>query len=535
MPEQLLDWMDPRFADFVLAKHPAPISPETGEKLWESGIRLHGAQDAIVKDRYRYKKVDGGWRGGKSVVASICLYLDGVWRELESNALDDIYGIIGDSYKMAEEEMRHLDRLLTEGGIPHEFTTPQNQSWRITFPHKKTEYHTLTAADVSKIAARPYRAIVIAEAAQTVYEAWINSRGRVLQSRGWVLMEGTFENQRGPWYAQLSEQWMRSDAMGKRYALPTWDNLVIFPGGRQDPEIVAAESGPNAFPPAVFLEKFGGEPQRPSNVVLPEATQPYTIHRRFPTLGTSFDDERPVFLAIDPGIAHAYAVLALQFYPSDEYLATVKPDQQYGPIGTPPGNVAQVIDVIYRWGRETEQIAEEVVRRPWARNVSDAVLDFAARQRRAEGSPVIEQWAKYWRRDMNAPLWCHADQVPLIAGYEVHRRALLNAWSEEAAQLAFNREGKLGRVTNAAGPRLYIDPDCAQAFFGGMVDGQQYAGEYNLHTNRRDRQGTVTRDEPIDTNNDAIKALSYILYWWFGPARTKHRYLTMTSQPFEVL
>jgi hypothetical protein len=534
MADELLDWPDPRFINHVLAKHPAPLSPVTNEPCWPgAGIRLHGAQHDIVHDRYRFKKVDGGWRGGKSMVAALALYLDGLWRWSVRGVTDDLWGVIGPDYAQAEEEMNHLHKLLEQGGIPHDFHTPQGQSWRITFPDKPAEYRTLTAGDVAKIASKAYRGMVIAEAAQTVMAAWTNARGRVTQTRGWVMMEGTFENQKGPWYTQLTVQWKRPGAVGKRYALPSWDNLVIFPGGRDDPAIAAEE---RETVPVLFREKFGGEPQPASNVVLPEASATYNVQRRFPRLGTSYDDELPVWLFIDPGIAHAYAVLACQFWASPEYLAQLTPETRYGEPGSGPGgNVCQVIDVVYRWGHETEQVVEEAASRPWARNVSGAVLDFAARQRRAEGPPVIEQWAKYWYRETGSRLYCYTDPVPLMAGYEVHRRALLNAWPEDAAQLAFNLDGRQKTIVNPAGPRLVFDPDAASPMFGGTVDAGAYGGEYLLHVNRRNRQGTVTSDEPVDTDNDAIKAATYGLYWWFGPARQKHRFLDVHSLPFEMV
>lgn len=534
MAEELLDWADPRFLGHLLAHHPAPTySPVTGEKLWD-GIRLHGAQRPILYDRYRFKKVDGGVRFGKSEIAALALYTDYMWRTTIRGIQNDRWAVVADSYAMATAEMEHLHRLLTEASVPHDFNTPVNQSWRITFPHNDCRVSTITASDVTKIASYPYRGIVIAEAAQTVPEAWQQARLRVAETRGWVLLEGTFEKQKGPWYAQLTEQWRRPGAVGMRYAGPSYDNIVVFPGGRDDPEILSIEAN---NPPAVFREKIEGEPQLPSNIVFPEANSFYVLRRRFPSLGTSYDDERPVYLAIDPGIAHAYAVLAVQFWPSEEYLATTKPGVgsiAAGPFGEPAGNVAHVVDVIYRWGRETEHIVEEAAARPWARNVNDAVLDFAARQRRAEGPPVIEQWAKFWARETGRTLWCHAEPVPLQPGYDGHRRALLNAWSEEAAGIAFNRDGRLRRVVNPAGPRLYIDPDCAPAFFGGFVDGQQYAGEYHLHVNDIDRQGMVRADVPRDMNNDAIKALNYLLYWWFQPGRQRHRGVGIYSAPLEL-
>ena len=138
-------------------------------------------------------------------------------------------------------------------------------------------------------------------------------------------------------------------------------------------------------------------------------------------------------------------------------------------------------------------------------------MDFAARQRRSEGPPVVEQWAKEWATVMGRPLPIHADPVPLAAGYDTHKVALRNAWPEEEAAANFNWDGKMtyGSLTDPAGPRLYIDPDVAPIFFGGQVDDREYGGEYYLHKNRvSGRDGSITSDEPIDRDNDAIKAMS---------------------------
>lgn len=512
----LEDWADPKFIAHVLAKLPAPRDPVHGKPLWEGGMKLHGVQRDVVFERYRFKKIDGGVRGGKSMVAAVCLLVDILWRETVTGVMDDLWCVCADTYAMAQEEMRHLARMLEELGVPFSITTPENNRWRITFPHKRAEVHTMTAGDVTKIASRPYRGFVVAEAAQTVVDTWHQARARVAQTRGWVLLEGTFEQRKGPWYGLMTEEWQRKGP-GVVYTMPSWSNPIAFPGGRNDPEILLAERD---SPPSVFRERYAGLPQKQSGLIFTEAEQRYIVRRRFPALGGSYDPERPVYLAIDPGVAHAYAVLACQFYPSPEVR------KQLGPKA--PGNVCHVIDAVYRWGHDTRQMVEECARRPWAKQVSEAVLDFASRQRRAEGERVIEQWAKQWRELTKQGLWCRAERVPLRLGYDTHKRALLNAWPEAEAQREFNFDGRLGQVVYPDGPRLYIDPDAAAPFFGGVVDGRMFAGEYNLHVYRETRDGVVLNDEPVDTFNDAIKALNYLLFWWFG-AGGKRQVERMTS------
>lgn len=523
----LHDWPEPSFIDHVMGLLPAPRDFETGEKLWEKGKRFFGQQERVVKDRYRFKKIDGGVRGGKSETAATVLLVDILWRVQVRNIRDDLWAVVADTYSMAEEEMRHLSRMLEDLEIPHTLNAPTHARWRLTFPGMKAEVHTMTATDVTKIASRAYRGIVVAEAAQTVVDTWYQCRARVAQTKGWVLLEGTFEKRKGPWYGLLTQEWLREDGAGKVYTMPSWENRIAFPGGREDPEILLAERD---MPPGIFREKYAGLPEKPSGLVFPEAEQAYVVKDRFPNMENQFDPDRPVVLGVDPGIAHAYAVVAAQFYPSKESLEMAERN------GTKPvQNICHVIDIVYRWGRDTRQIVEECAQKPWARLVQDVVLDFASRQRRAEGPPAVQQWAIYWQEIVGQHIWCHADQVPLAAGYDGHRRALLNAWPELAAQAEFNRDGHLGAVTNPVGPRLYICRKAAAPFFGGHVDGRLYAGEYNLHVNREGRDGETLSDTPVDRNNDAIKAMNYLLYWKFGPAAMRQIFDLQHTQPFQVV
>ncbi|MEY4762249.1 MAG: Microbacterium phage Krampus [Pseudomonadota bacterium] len=520
MAERLADWATAAFIKHVLDQHPAPKGPDrvnmltgevfVGEKLWEHGIRLQGHQKEVVEARERFIQCAGGWRSGKSFVGGLRIYIDWAWR-LRRGVTDDLWGVLADTYSMAQEEMRHLDRLLNEADIPHDFKTPENASWKISFPPPWTaEVVTLTASDVTKIASRPYRGIVFAEAAQSVAAAFENAVGRVSETRGWVMLEGTFENTKGPWYVQMAESWSRPGAMGVFYSLPSWENLVVYPGGREDPEILARE---RSMAPARFLEKYAGEPTKRSDLVMPQADERFHVRHRYPQLGTSYDPERPVILFSDPGTTHAYATLAAQMWE----------------------NVIWFIDIVYRWGRTADAIIAECAAKPWAGRVETVVMDFAARQHRAEGPPIVEQWATGWRKHVGQNIEIYTQPVPLHAGYDIHRRCLLNSWPEDEAQRMFNHDGKLRQVTDPKGPRIMFSPDARAPLFGGHVDGQDYAGEYNLHRNKQNREGTITAEDPIPQDDDAIKAISYGLVWWFQHSGLGHTRPAGGSIPWEMV
>ena len=413
--------------------------------------------------------------------------------------MTDLYWVVGPTYDQAEEEMRHLYRLFTLMEIPCELAEPRHQSWRLTFPHRATVVETKTGAEAARIAGRACRMVAVVEAHQMDENVYRAATERVLETGGGVLVNGTFEPTEFDWFRRMAIEWpqMGENAPGESYPLPTWDNIVVFPGGREDPGILQYLDD---FTPSQFMERLGGEPSMSSDLVFPQARKEYHIQHRFPRLKKSFDEERPVVLWSDPGSAHAYAVLAVQMW----------------------DNVCWVIDAVYRWGRTVTEILKECASKPWAKNVELHVMDFAARQRRAEGPAVVEQWAKGWLDETGNPMWIVAEQVPLHAGYERHKKALLNGWPEMEARQHFNADGAiLGNVTNPNGPRLMFAPEAAAALFGPKVDGKPYSGEYFLHRNRKNAAGQFTSDDPIDLNNDAIKAINYGLWHWFGASDKK--------------
>lgn len=538
MAERLADRAPWEFAERVMSRLEAPVSPdkvdeETGEfvpgkKMWERGMRLAPAQEQVFRCDARFKLDAGGVRSGKSLRGALELLVDILWRVGERGIKTDLWGVVAIDYKQSRETIRHLSRMLGQLEIPHNVNMPENQSSRVTFPAwPEMEVVTLSASDESKIAGRPYRGIVITEANQCRLLAWEQSRMRVSETRGWVYMEGTFEVQtKGPWYAQKWEEWQKPGAMGVSFSTPTWENTILFPGGRDDPEIRSVERD---LDPLVFLEKYGGRPSKRSDSTMRYADERIHVAHRYAGLRQSYDPERPVVLFSDPGTAHAYAVLAVQFWAGeklDEPLWYGREHQL---------NVCWVIDAVYRWGRTAQEIVQECAAKPWAAQTQTVVMDVAARQRRAEGAPVVEQWAEHWRKETGQRIDVITQPVPLAAGYDIHRRALLNSVPEDIAQERWNRDGRLRDFTDPGGPRLMFSPEAAAPLFGGMVDGVHYAGEYNLHRNKKAPDGSVISDEPVDRDNDAIKALNYGLYWWFGAAGAKNSWGGAMASEWELV
>lgn len=172
-----------------------------------------------------------------------------------------------------------------------------------------------------------------------------------------------------------------------------------------------------------------------------------------------------VELAIDPGYAGAYAVLALQWEPG----------------------LVRVVDELY----VTQQVAATVIRecrsRKWWDRVTGGVIDIAGRQHHAMPSQV-------------------------------------EIWQAEAGiHLKFNRGGLLDGIARlrtyledpATGePRIIFDPKCIMTI-----------REFGKYQYRGGLEGRPIPEEPIDRDNHALKALSYWLVDRFGSTRRRRRAL----------
>jgi len=112
-----------------------------------------------------------------------------------------------------------------------------------------------------------------------------------------------------------------------------------------------------------LLETFGGEPCPKTGRVVTEFAN--TIHVK----DCPFNKDLPVELAIDPGYAGAYAVLAIQDY----------------------GDHLKLIDEIYVQGVVTKDIILMCKKKEWWSAVQGGAIDIAARQHQAMAAPV-EVW-----------------------------------------------------------------------------------------------------------------------------------------------
>jgi hypothetical protein len=311
-------------------------------------------QEMILSSPARIKLVAGGERGGKSVVGSK--------EALLAMPLSKLIWLVSSEYDVSRTEFNYLMEDLQKIKQIITFSTSKEGSLTGTAPNG-CQIVTKSAQDYQKLGMEAPDFILVCEAAQIEYEAYLRLRGRIAEKRGKMVLTGTFEGSVG-WYADMFTRWQgANDEDAKSYSLPSWDNPVVYPGGRNDPEILRLEA---QTPKDIFMERYAGVPCKPSGLIVSEFTNALHVGE-YP-----LDPEFPVELAVDPGYAGAHVVEVCQW----------KSDELY------------IIDEIYLQGYVTEDIITICKQKPWWGYVKGGSIDIAGKQHQAMQAP-IEVWQNH--------------------------------------------------------------------------------------------------------------------------------------------
>lgn len=414
----------------------------------------------------RFCLILGGERAGKSwlvcEMAIPCMDLDKPGE----------YWVVGPDYQQARQEFIYIYNAFKDGAAGISFVQPESVSmpvsiaspWSFTTIWGQT-WRTRSASDIQKLASFSVSGVIMAEAAQHVYESYLKLMGRVSETGGFLILSGTLE--RGlPWYGDLYTRWQgENDLNARSFSLPTWTNTAIYPGGREDKRIKELES---EYPEDLFMERFGAVPARKQGLVVPE----FDMKKHVKLL--ELDPDLPVELAIDPG-QHTYAVLFVQYH----------------------GLVCHVLDAVYVHNKIVQEVIPLVMANPLWRYVELAragVIDNAGKQHMANKSQ-IELWSDIAGANLRGNYWRLDDTIQAV-------RLRLQSNNPLHAPLLYfnshlrNTKSPDGRAMDVLAEfELWVWPDRGPA-----------------------RNVAVT---PVDKNNDAIKALGYSLLDRYGTNITR--------------
>ena len=419
--------------------------------LSELGHTLSPEQQAIIYCEAREILGGGGERSGKSYIASD--FLNARFWE------DDLYWIAGKDYDRCHSEFEYTAKAMIQLSAvrAENISMPKNGQWSMTL-ETGAVIKTWSLKDWLKVGSEAPGGIVICEVAQITLAEYRRLCDRTAEKRGWVCGTGTFESSLG-WYPEIWKLYQLPGQQGRSFSLPSWSNRVIFPGGKDDPEILRLKDNNS---PERFDERWGGIPSPPHGLVFKEFK--YLTHVREMTIADS-----PVYLAIDPGYdPGAYAVEVVQIN----------------------NDTVCVIDEIYEQGLVTEQIIDICLQKSWWRLVAGGIADIYVRQHQAMPS-VEEVWLN------KAKLRLDSNKITEAEGRErLHTFLTVNPIDHQ--------------------PHFFVDPKCVGILSEFGVCPNPFSGEAEPYKWKEDRTGVTVGTSPEDKNNHGIKAMTYLVVGKFG-------------------
>lgn len=438
-----------------------------GYEPYEQQLRAHASEA-------RVKLVAGGERAGKSrwtaaeiVPLLVPNPLDLVTQETVKRVR---IAIAAQSYDESRVEFEYLIEDLEALGLLREKAIPKVGKWVL---------HTHAGGRVSSVSLKdggreltgrglPFDMVAIVEAGRVPAKTYLDARLRVTERRGNVLLTGTIWEEHG-WYAELFELLSGpNDLQGQSYSIPSWENRKVYPGGIDDPEIVAIRA---QMTESEFWRRLGAK-------ILPGPARIYPMFNvREYVVDTPYDPGLPVHLAIDSGFFPSkYSVLAIQPRLSD--LA------DHGDDETEEEHFEQadmrevlfVLDEIWEQGWVHQQVIAECQKRYWWDNVVRVWLGHEGTQHAAS-----ESTEEVWRREAGLPVTVCNRPVRKYHGFMRMQTFLSDP------------------VTGKS--RIHVDKSCK-----GLIH------EYTHYERRKNRFGdVVSEDPPKDAEDDALDAFTNYL------------------------
>ena len=426
--------------------------------LDEIGFKPTQLQEPIIYDEHKNILVTGGVRSGKSEISADRLTSQ-YW-------LGKLYWLLGLDYEMCRPEFGYLVRNFEKLGLVKHCQFPsRDQCILEVAPDIVIE--TKSAKYPEKIAAKAPDGIILCEAGQLSYDIFLRAVERLAEKDGWLFGSGTLELLEGTdWFAEKCKEYKipgNADD-GISYAMPSWANTAIFPGGENDTKLLHQKV---VLGDELYLQRFGGEIPKPRGLVLPEFRT--TLH----TGNYRVNWDEPIWLGVDEGYyPSAYAVEFVQFI----------------------GDHIYVVDEIYEQHRTTEQICLVVNQKPCSQLIKGGAIDIGTKQHHGQ-KPVYDIWA-------NPPEPC--------VGLKLDTRRI------KPIRAGVNRLRTFMIPNPITGEvQLHIDAKCRGLIseLGGCKSPLQGRGAWKMVM---DKRGNILSEEPDEHNCDAAKALIYMVVSRFG-------------------
>lgn len=274
------------------------------------GYEPHDGQKDVHFARARFKVLRCGRRWGKTFFGA---------HEAEPNLLvpcpmtgeHQVGWIVGPSYVDAEKEFRIMFDTYRKMGLDKDalrfVNNADSGSMHVKFANG-AEVIGKSAAYPEKLVGEGLNWVLFVEAGMQRRRTWQSVRPALSDRRGWAAFTGVPE---GPsedslLYAFYQRGQSERFKTWRSWQKPSWTNNIVFPGGRNDPEIIEAEDD---LTKDEFDRQYGAEFTDKTGQVIKEWDD--DIH-----LGDfDYDPSWATYMAVDYGFTNPFVVLFIQVGP----------------------------------------------------------------------------------------------------------------------------------------------------------------------------------------------------------------------------
>lgn len=275
-----------------------------------TGYIPHDAQWVVHKSKARFKGLSNGRRWGKTLLGG---------KECEATAWVRNFlnqpqrgWIIGPNYDDGEKEFRVVFDSLKALGvdtISSKFLKNEENGNMHIATNWGWDLEVRSAAHPESLVGEGLDFVLCAESGRLTRHMFTEYvRPALSDKRGWALMTGVPEMATD--VSLLYWAWQRGQDVNRltwdSWQMPSWTNTVVFPGGRNDPEILDAEED---LTEDEFLRQYGGQFVERVGRVMKEWDDRYHI------ADLEYQYDWPLYAAVDYGYTNPFVWLWIQVGP----------------------------------------------------------------------------------------------------------------------------------------------------------------------------------------------------------------------------
>ena len=295
----------------TITRRNSVIDPERRQFIFNKlGYEPHSPeQKEVHESKARFRIACCGRRWGKTTFGG---------DELTVAAVDPTdpgyYWIVGPNYVQGEKEFRVLymnlvNKLRLGNKIKKQYSVTQGQM-RIEMPWG-TVIEVKSADRKDGLLGEGLKGVIMAEAARHDKDTWeMYVRPALADERGWAIFTSTPRGHN--WYQGL---WLMGQLRNihpdyESWRLPSWTNRIVYPGGRDDPEIKQIEA---TVSPQFFAQEIAAEFTSFVGRIFPDFVP--KIH--VPEKRIQYNPHWKNFWVFDYGFADPFVCLDIMIDPED--------------------------------------------------------------------------------------------------------------------------------------------------------------------------------------------------------------------------